>query len=357
GYAIDGETLTALREHFDGVDRGPTFGNGRFARQMLDKAITRQAVRLRNLPEVTVEDMQLLTTADVVGEQKSKEAPRPAPRANVDRAKLAAVMEQLRSMIGLANVKREVTQLVDLIAQAQTRVDAGLPAPSTSRHLIFSGPPGTGKTTVARLYGRLLAALGVLRTGQVVEVARADLVGGYIGQTALKTQEVFNRARGGVLFIDEAYTLSAGGSNDFGAEAIDTLVKLMEDHRDDVVVIAAGYTEDMTKFLAANAGLASRFSHHIEFPNYSADELVQIYRALAVTGGYRVGDEALGALRHHLGRVSRSPRFGNGRYARQLLEQTVTRQAVRLRGNSAASVQDMQDLTVSDVLGAIAAQR
>jgi SpoVK/Ycf46/Vps4 family AAA+-type ATPase len=223
---------------------------------------------------------------------------------------------------------------------------------------VFAGPPGTGKTTVARLYGQLLGAMGVLPTGQLVEVARADLVGQYIGHTAQKTREVFGRALGGVLFIDEAYTLAPpGAANDFGREAIDTLVKLMEDHRDEVVVIAAGYDADMQAFLAANAGLASRFSHHIHFDPYSADDMYAILERLACTGGYELDRAASDAVRRHLAEVPRGETFGNGRYVRQLLDRVITRQASRLRGAGEASRADLQMLTAADATSALAATR
>jgi SpoVK/Ycf46/Vps4 family AAA+-type ATPase len=220
--------------------------------------------------------------------------------------------------------------------------------------MVFSGPPGTGKTTVARLYGELLRALGVLDSGQLVEVTRQDLVGQYVGHTAQKTQEVFERARGGVLFIDEAYTLvPPDGSNDFGGEAIDTLVKLMEDHREEVVVIAAGYKGDMDEFLAVNAGLASRFSHRIEFPSYTDDELVAVFERLAGAGDYNIDSGAYDLMREHFAQIERTATFGNGRYARQLLDRTITRQASRLRKAVEVTRSDLQTLTRQDLATAL----
>ena len=249
-------------------------------------------------------------------------------------------------------MKREVTDVVNLLAAARHRAAAGLPVPSLSRHLIFAGPPGTGKTTVARLLGQLLAALGVLASGQLVEVSRGELVAQYIGQTAGRTKEAFDRARGGVLFIDEAYALSRGGQsgNDFGHEAIDTLVKLMEDYRDEVVVIAAGYTKEMASFLAANPGLASRFSAPVEFENYSADELVTIVQRHAETAGYTCGSKTLGALQRHFSTIERGRSFGNGRYARQILDGLIRRQAGRIALLASPTTDDLTVLLAEDLV-------
>jgi SpoVK/Ycf46/Vps4 family AAA+-type ATPase len=229
-----------------------------------------------------------------------------------------------------------------------------LPVPSLSHHLVFTGPPGTGKTTVARLYGEILGQLGILQRGQLVEAARADLVGRYVGHTAQLTREVFDRARGGVLFIDEAYTLTPrGGGNDFGQEAVDTLLKLMEDHRDEVVVIVAGYTDEMERFLASNPGLASRFPRRVAFADYSSEELVTIVRAQASAMGYECGPGTGPLLREYFDSLPRDRSFGNARLARQMVEAMVTRQAGRLSSLAAPTLEDLRGLLPEDVTAAI----
>lgn len=261
-------------------------------------------------------------------------------------------LAELDGLVGLDSVKQEVTGLINLNKMAQRRQEMGLPMPPMSRHLVFAGPPGTGKTTVARLYGAVLAELGILAKGHIVEVARADLVAQYIGATAIKATEVFTKAVGGVLFIDEAYTLtsqSKGSGPDFGQEAVDTLMKLMEDYRDQVVVIVAGYSEQMDQFLASNPGMASRFSRTVEFPNYTVDELVTIVRGLCSKHYYELTDSALEALTSYFDRIPKGPTFGNGRVARQLFESMINRQASRLAAHPPSSDSELSRLTAEDV--------
>ncbi|WP_327425557.1 right-handed parallel beta-helix repeat-containing protein (plasmid) [Streptomyces sp. NBC_01527] len=261
-------------------------------------------------------------------------------------------LAELQALVGLDSVKHEVTGLINLNKMTQRRTEMGLPMPPMSRHLVFAGPPGTGKTTVARLYGAVLAELGILSKGHIVEVARADLVAQIIGGTAIKTTEVFNRALGGVLFIDEAYTLtsqSRGTGPDFGQEAVESLMKLMEDHRDEIVVIAAGYSEHMDRFLASNPGLASRFARTVEFPNYSPDELVTIARNLCAKHYYELADDALDALYRYFEDVPKGPTFGNGRVARQVFESMISTQASRLATHAGEHDGELSLLARADV--------
>ncbi|MFI9645510.1 right-handed parallel beta-helix repeat-containing protein [Streptomyces sp. NPDC052040] len=262
-------------------------------------------------------------------------------------------LAELEALVGLESVKREVTGLINLNKMTQRRLEMGLPMPPMSRHLVFAGPPGTGKTTVARLYGAVLAELGILSQGHIVEVARADLVAQIIGGTAIKTTEVFNKALGGVLFIDEAYTLtnqSRGTGPDFGQEAVETLMKLMEDHRDEVVVIVAGYSAQMDQFLASNPGMASRFARTVEFPNYSAEELVTIVRGLCAKHYYELSGSALEALDRYFEEVPKSETFGNGRVARQVFEEMISRQASRLAAEPPDDDGELSRLTGADVI-------
>ncbi|MFI7026203.1 right-handed parallel beta-helix repeat-containing protein [Micromonospora sp. NPDC049900] len=269
-----------------------------------------------------------------------------------DTARVERLLADLAAMVGLESVKEEVRALIDEIQVNEWRRSAGLPVGAVSHHLIFAGAPGTGKTTVARIYGELLAALGALPGGSFREVSRRDLVGQYLGHTAEKTAAAFEQARGGVLFIDEAYTLSRsfGSGGDFGQEAIDTLVKLMEDHRDEIAVIAAGYTGDMVTFLEANAGLASRFARTIEFGNYSPEQLVVIVERMASGDEYLLDDGVSEVLRRHFGTIERDENFGNAREARKLFEGVRKVQAQRLRqSGQRPSLDELRTVTVADV--------
>lgn len=276
----------------------------------------------------------------------------PAAPASVDLRPPGEPIGELNSLVGLEGVKREVNSLVNLNLMAKRRQEAGLSAPPMARHLVFAGAPGTGKTTVARLYGAILADLGVLRSGHLVEVARADLVAQIIGGTAIKTTEVFNTALGGVLFIDEAYTLSAGQGGgtgpDFGREAIDTLLKLMEDHREDVVVIAAGYSQQMSEFLQANPGLESRFSRTVEFENYTPAELVTIVGLHCRRHDYRLDEVAAQVLHDYFERIPKDGTFGNGRTARKVFEVMADHQATRLAMADRVTSSDMTLLLAED---------
>ncbi len=261
------------------------------------------------------------------------------------------LLSELDAMIGLSGVKREVRSVVQLLRIGQQRRVAGLPSPPIGRHLVFLGSPGTGKTTVARLYGQLLASLGVLAKGQLVEVARADLVGEYLGSTALKTTAVFERALGGVLFIDEAYALARkfGVNHDLGQESIDALVKLMEDHRDEVVVIAAGYRDEMASFLAANPGLSSRFTKTIEFADYSPNELLAITEMLANQHAYDLDLRTRATLVDHYVTVVGGDMFGNGRYARKLFGAMIEHHALRLADVAIPTAEQLRLLLPDDL--------
>jgi Cdc6-like AAA superfamily ATPase len=268
---------------------------------------------------------------------------------------LDELLGDLDEMVGLPGVKAEVHALVDEIQVNEWRRAAGLSIGAVSHHLIFAGAPGTGKTTVARLYGKLLKALGVLPHGNFTEVSRRDLVGQYIGHTAEKTAQVFEKSLGGVLFIDEAYTLSrsAGTGGDFGQEAIDALVKLMEDHRDEIAIIVAGYTVEMNDFLDANPGLASRFSKTIEFANYSAEELLLITSRMVAGGDYLLDPEAGPPLTAYFDRVAHGANFGNAREARRLVEGMRKAQSQRLRSlGRLPTTEELRNLQVTDVLTA-----
>jgi Holliday junction resolvasome RuvABC ATP-dependent DNA helicase subunit len=263
---------------------------------------------------------------------------------------LETLLAELRALIGLERVKRDVTTLVQLAQMVRLREQAGLLPPPVSRHLVFAGNPGTGKTTVARLYGRLLHALGMLRSGHLVEADRGDLVGEYVGHTAPKTQAVFRKALGGVLFIDEAYALTPRGqASDFGQEALAALVKLMEDHRDEVAVIVAGYPAEMTRFITANPGLGSRFSRTLTFDDYSTGDLVDIVASQAAEHQYELSEQTRGALRDFIDLLPRGTTFGNGRTARQIFQLMTERHAGRVAMTGVPTAQELSMLLPQDL--------
>jgi hypothetical protein len=276
----------------------------------------------------------------------SDEPAEPAAPQPVRHRSVEELLAELDALIGLERVKREVHRQVAILRVERLRADAGMKSPTITRHLVFTGNPGTGKTTVARLVSGIYASLGLLTKGQLVEVDRSELVAGYLGQTAVKTAEVVAKAAGGVLFIDEAYSLTG---DQYGTEAVDTLVKEMEDRREDLVVIVAGYPAPMQAFVAANPGLASRFRTTIEFDDYTDDELAEILTLLAGGSDYELTPQALAHFRALLATTARGSTFGNGRFSRNTLEAAIGAHAWRLRDVEAPTTEQLRQLLGSDL--------
>lgn len=263
---------------------------------------------------------------------------------------LEAVWADVDALVGLAPVKRFLREVAAQVLVDRERRRQGLPVRGGTMHMVFYGNPGTGKTTAARLVGEMLAALGALPKGHMVEVDRSSLVAGYVGQTALRVKEAVERADGGVLFIDEAYSLARGGPQDFGSEALDTLVKAMEDRRERLVVILAGYRKEMEALFQTNPGLRSRVAFECDFPDYSPSEMLEIARMEAERRGVKLSPEALNKLSEHFERVD-AGQVGNGRYARKVVEEALRRQALRFAKSGGEGVNltmlEAEDLAVS----------
>lgn len=272
--------------------------------------------------------------------------------AEVPKPTLEEAMAELNGLVGLDVVKKDVDSLVNLVKVRELRRARGLKYPDMSFHLVFSGNPGTGKTTVARIIGKIYSALGLLSKGHLIEVDRSGLVAGYVGQTAIKTQEVIQKALGGILFIDEAYSLAPEKSDkDFGQEAIDTILKAMEDHRDDFVVIVAGYASLMPRFIDSNPGLKSRFNKYLEFSDYDGEQLYEIFAGRVHRNDYKLNEAADTAIREILRELyeDRDENFGNGRDVRNLFEKIVSNQANRIAKIETPTDEDILTITEEDL--------
>jgi hypothetical protein len=304
-------------------------------------------VLLRHMDSLDVRRPGQLVPAAAAGQPTVDTVAQPA--ATVAVRPLPELFAQLDLLVGLANVKAEIRRLSSLLQVQQLRAERGLRVIETSHHLVFTGNPGTGKTTVARLLSQIYHSIGVVSKGQLVETDRSKLVAGYVGQTALKTQEALESSLGGTLLIDEAYALARGGENDFGREAIDTLVKFMEDHRDDLAIVAAGYPTEMADFIDTNPGLKSRFTRTVLFPDYTDDELTAIFLKLCDANGYACTDDALSAVRHLITIEPRTRGFGNARFVRNLFETAVGHQAMRVAPLTDPSDEQLSVLTADDI--------
>ena len=281
------------------------------------------------------------------GPEQPSEAPEPLPKED-----MKDLLAELDGYIGLQTVKEEVHNLINMASVYQLRRQHDLPTTDMSLHLVFTGNPGTGKTMMARMMARIYRSLDILSRGQLVEVDRSGLVAGYVGQTAIKTQKVIEKAMGGVLFIDEAYALNGRSENDFGQEAIDTILKAMEDHRDDLVVIVAGYTDLMDRFIHSNPGLESRFNRFLLFDDYTTDEMVEIFRMQCKKGCYQLTEEAQPLIRDYIAEESADDSFGNARGVRNLFEHVLVAQNNRLAAMEKITREDLMTITADDVLRA-----
>ena len=291
--------------------------------------------------------------AEKPAEKPAAQAEKPEQKEEIPpKEKIEDLLAELDGYVGMDAIKEEVRSLINMVQVYKLRRENDLPTTDMSLHMVFSGNPGTGKTTVARIMARIYHSLDILSKGQLVEVDRSGLVAGYVGQTALKTQKVIEKAMGGVLFIDEAYALNGKSENDFGQEAIDTILKAMEDHRDDLVVIVAGYTELMNRFIHSNPGLESRFNRFLMFEDYTPEQMVAIFKMQCKKGCYVLAEGTEELVRDFISEESADDSFGNARGVRNLFEHILVAQNNRLAKMEQVTREDLMQILPDDVLRA-----
>ena len=340
-FALPNGFEAKLKPWIEGRSKADDWANAREMRTLLEKTREAQALRVAGDPSA---DISMVTIEDVVQATGMK--------GEENQGSVAAALEKLDAMVGLAPVKQEIKRLTARLEVEQKRREQGLPVAALSQHMVFTGPPGVGKTEVARVIGEIFRSLKVLRKGHIVETDRAGLVAGYVGQTAIKTLDRCREALDGILFIDEAYTLAAatgGVGHDFGKEAIDALLKFMEDNRDRVVVIVAGYPNEMRRFIESNPGLSSRFTKTVDFPPYGPADLCEILRRMAARQHFSLPDDFAGALTPWIEACAGAPDWGNARSMRTLLEKAREAQAIRISTDANA---DLSRLETADLLEA-----